>query len=52
LSIQSPIGAATGKTVYSFDLQKLYDLQIPARVQFWGFLETLQNWDCLIGLND
>ena len=28
--------AATG--AYSFDLQRLYALQIPAQLQFWGFL--------------
>jgi NADH-quinone oxidoreductase subunit M len=28
--------AATG--AYSFDLQRLYALQIPAQMQFWGFL--------------
>src|SRR5437660_6085644 len=29
-------GAVTG--LPSFDLLKLYDLQIPERLQFWGFL--------------
>src|SRR6185436_13191721 len=36
LALASLHNAATGS--YSFDLQRLYALQIPAQLQFWGFL--------------
>ncbi len=36
LALASLHNAATG--AYSFDLERLYALQIPAQMQFWGFL--------------